>query len=499
MSPPIKPDRTIPTGPRRGLRAPPTPREGLLLAVVLALLAGLPFLVARHPQLTDYPSHLARYYIMLDAGRSPYLARYYDFEWLFRGNLGADLLVWPLGKLLGVETAGWLMGFLIPPLTGLGLIAVEWQLRRRVGIGALLAFATIWSPAMGMGFYNFCLALALALFAFAGWIRLAGWRWRWALFVPIGLLVWLCHAAGWGILGVLVFGYEWSRRKRLASFIAPWPLTLPLIPALLFAGETKGGLSYGEHVGAYKLAIFVQTLRQQSLDVDVAALALLLLLILAAFIMRRIDGRLGWAALGLALLSMAMPRHFGGGDYADYRLLAVTLTIGCLAIAWQAPRWLFWIAPAVFLGRLALTTEAWHRQSGELEAALKALDHLPEGAKVAGAVLVEPQVWALNPFEHAPSYATVRRDALVNSHFAVPGVHMLRLKEGGADFVDPSQRIIHWHGQKIDLAHFAPARQADYLWYFGRLPPDAMPPGAKVIYATRMSFLARLANPPRGS
>src|SRR5205085_5960299 len=108
-------------------------------------------------------------------------------------------------KIFGLETAGWLIGFIIPPMTGLGLVAVDWQLRRRVGMGAWLAFATIWSPAMGMGFYNFCLSLALALFAFATWVKLEGWRWRWALFVPIGLLVWLCHASGWGILGVLVF------------------------------------------------------------------------------------------------------------------------------------------------------------------------------------------------------------------------------------------------------------------------------------------------------
>src|SRR5690349_4102100 len=108
---------------RRGLLARPTPREGLVLGVILSLLAGLPFLVAQHPQLTDYASHLARYHIMVDGGRSPFLARYYEFEWLFRGNLGADLLVWPLAKLFGVEAAGWLIGFIIPPMTGLGLVA----------------------------------------------------------------------------------------------------------------------------------------------------------------------------------------------------------------------------------------------------------------------------------------------------------------------------------------------------------------------------------------
>jgi hypothetical protein len=191
-----------------------------------------------------------------------------------------------------------------------------------------------------------------------------------------------------------------------------------------------------------------------------------------------------------------MPRHFGGGDYADYRLIAVALMVACMAIDWSAPRWLFWFAPVLFLVRLDLTVAAWEVNSRELTRMLKALDYLPEGARVAGAVLVEVRGWALNPFEHAPSYATVRRNALVNSHFAIPGVHMISLKEGGAGFVDPSQRIMHWPRRPIYLHDFKPARQADYIWYFGWRGPDTLPPGTKVIYATRQSFLARLAKQP---
>jgi hypothetical protein len=161
----------------------------------------MPFLIAKTPQLTDYPSHLARYYIMLDGGHNPFLARYYDFKWSLTGNLGADLLIWPLAKLFGLEAGGRVLGLIIPPLTGLGIIAVEWVLRRRIGLGAMLAFAFIWSPAMGMGFYNFCLSLALALLSFALWVKLEGWPRRWALYIPIGLTLWSCHASGWGVLG----------------------------------------------------------------------------------------------------------------------------------------------------------------------------------------------------------------------------------------------------------------------------------------------------------
>jgi hypothetical protein len=120
---------------------------------------------------------------------------------------------------------------------------------------------------------------------------------------------------------------------------------------------------------------------------------------------------------------------------------------------------------------------------------------MPQGARVAGAVVVEARRWSLNPFEHVPSYATIRRNALVNTHFAIPGVHMLRLREGGEGFVDPSHRVVHWPKRPINLEHFKPARQADYLWYIGPQGPTTLPPGTKVLFATRHSFLARLAKP----
>ena len=468
--------------------------EASWLAIALALLSALPFLVTRYPQLTDYPSHLARYHVMLEIGHNQWLQRYYEFGWLWTGNIGADLLMWPLGHVMNVETAGWLIGALIPPLTGLGLVAVEWVLRRRIGIGAVLAMTLIWSPAMGMGFYNFCLALALALHAFALWVRLERWRWRWLVFMPIGLVVWLCHVSGWGVLGVMVFGYEWHRRRNLTAFIAPWPLMLPFVPILLFTGEAAGSLSYGPHAWRFKHAILIQGMRDQSYRLDSATMLFFVLLLTGATIARRIDGRLGWAALLTAVLVIAVPRHLGGGDYADFRLIPVAAMLGCLAIDWPAPRSALWLAPLLFLGRLELTTQAWIVHSRQLAADLKALDYIPEGARVAGAVLVEADAWELNPFEHAPSYATVRRDALVNSHFAIPGVHMLRLREKIPNFVDPSQRVLRYRPQLVYLAFFEPHLYADYLWYFGSEEPATLPVDAKVIFRGPNSLLARLAN-----
>ncbi len=468
-------------------------------------LAALPFAFAVRPQMADYPSHLARYHVMLDGGQSTFLAKYYSFDWELRGNLGVDLLMVPLGHVLGVESAAWLIALLLPIMVALGIMAVEWTLRRRIGVGALLALATVWSPSMVMGFANFSLSLALVLFAFALWVRLEGRPWRAVLFVPIGVIVWICHSAGWGVLGIMVFGYEWHRRGSLRALfasswralLAPWPLYPPF---LLVALESRVGdtFDYGTNLLQFKLGIWIKALSETHALLDLASVLVLVGAIAIALVKRRIDGRLGWAALLVALLTLAIPRHLGGGDLADGRLVAVALMLGCLAIDARLPRWLLWLVPMLFLVRLAVTCADWREQSLILERALPALEKVPQGARIAAAVPFDPMLWGSTPLSHAGSYATLYRDALVNTHFALPGVHMLTVNGLGKDFIDPSQRVAARRGERVDLAHFVPAAHADYLWYVGENPVGNLPAGATVLYRAPGSLLLQLAKPQAG-
>jgi hypothetical protein len=474
-------------------RAAPAPRRdpAVWLGLALALLAGLPVLVASLPQMGDFSAHLARYHVMLEGDSNPVLAGYYAFDWRWTGNVGVDLLIRPLAGVLGLEAAGRVICFAIPVLTGLGILSVEWALRRRVGVGALLAMAFIWSPALVMGFVNFGLSLALALFAFALWVRLEGREWRWALFLPIGLAVWLCHVSGWGILGVMVGAYELNRTRSWRALLAPLPLALPAIPLLLGGGSDL--LSYGPYPWIYKKAIWTRAMRDQIYWLDIATPILVGLAFAAALVTRRIDPRLGWAALLLAAATFAVPRRISGGDYADYRLVGACLLVACLAIDWRpARRTVLCAAAALFLVRLTATTAGWHDSSNRMEKLLTALDHVPEGARVASAVAIERGQWPNNPFDHLAGYAVVRRDALTNANFAVPTIHMLKLRRPVPDFADPTQRLNHLPGQPIDLSRFKPARQADYLWYIGGTEPAALPQGATVVYRTEGSLLARM-------
>ena len=471
--------------------------RGLWLGILLSILACLPVLVAATPQMTDYPSHLAGFKIMLAHGADPWLTRYFTFEWEWTGNLGAELLMVPLTPIFGLEQSGRLIVLMIPLLTGLGIVAVSRALRREVSVGAVLAFSLIWSPSLLMGFLNYTLSIAFGLLAFALWIRMEGHRWRPAVFLPIGFIVWLSHVSGWGVLGVMVFGYEWSRRKSWLDwrpFLAPWPLIFPLFPMLLTLGGDSD-MSYGRSVWDYKWGILYKAMRSYYYVFDVVCVSIMALVVLAAIVTRRFDGRMGWAALGLLFLTLAVPRHIFGGDYADYRLSTAALMLACLAMKWPAKRWAMVLAAAFFLVRLSITTQSWYVDGRISREMLAALEHVPDGAKVATAVAIPRRLWRFGPYEHLGSYAVVRRGAMENSNFALPGVHMLAMRNARIRFADPSQRVLYSKGQSIDLRRFRPAKYADYLWYIGTLRPVALPEGSVVLYKTPNSVLARLAKP----
>ena len=480
--------------PRAWLRAEPGPTEFLWLGLFLALLSALPVIVATYPQMVDYPAHLARMHIMLTRDGSPFLQEYYGFSWRWMGNLGADILVWPLTWFVSLETAGRIMAGLIPPLTAMSILAAEWAVRRRIGMASMLAFAFVWSPSAILGFLNFGLAQAAALFAFALWVMLDGKPWRAPLFIPIGIFVWLGHVSGWGILGILVFGYEWSKDKSWRAFLAPWPLFFPFLSLVL--GDNPGKPpSYGPAPQLYKWAIWKQAMRGTFQWVDYAMTIAVVLLMAASLFFKKWDGKLGWAAIMMLVSSLVLPRHIFGGDLVDARMISAGLMVGCLCLSWRAPRWVVLLIPAVFLFRLGYTTIDWERDSRETAQALTALDGLPRGAKVASYVVTERREWGFNGKEHICGYAVVRLDAFTNCNFALPGIHMMTINGGGPFFRDPFHRLNHRTGRKIDISDYSPAMYTDYLWYVGQTMPVKIPEGYVVERSGRTWFLARRITP----
>ncbi|WP_068081005.1 hypothetical protein [Novosphingobium rosa] len=495
-------------------------------ALILALASALPVLMAPHTEMIDFPAHMARYAVMLDHGANPWFARYYSFDWKWTGNLGVDLLIFPFAKMFGLETGAKIIVALVPPLTGIGIVWSEWALRRRIGVGTLLGLSFIWSPMLNLGLVNYALGQALALIFFAAWVEMGprgAWQramdWRWLLLLVAGFAVWVSHISAWAVLIVMVAGADFSQRldegwrRWWRPALTSLPMFAPIIVMVLIPG-TSSDNSYGRFWWLYKTSTWERAMRDSnwwldhiSLGVMGAVIALAVLFSALSWALKRwrggwgfldgrfwIDGRLGWAGLGLIILSWVVPRHISGGDLADYRLITTGLMVCVMAIDWCAPWWVLSGPVGLYAVRLATTTLSWQQDSADTDEILKALDVIPEGAKVASVVLTPREFWWFNKQEHVGGYLVIRRHALVNMNFALPHIHMLHVKEGGPGFADPSHRLLQSIHQPVRLDCIRPAYHADWLLYVGAKAPETLPDKAKVVWQGRGVWLARLPN-----
>src|SRR5215212_467031 len=218
--------------------------------IAFVLISAIPLLYPPIPPLVDLFGHMGRYRVELDIGRSPWLSQYYGFHWALIGNLGVDLLVMPLGRLLGLEPAVKLIVLTIPPLTVAGFLWVAREVHGRVSPTALFALPFVYGFPFLFGFVNFALSVALAFLAFGLWLRLGRLgrtRLRGLVFVPISLVVFFAHTYGWGLLGLMCFSAE---AVRLHDGGRPWlragfdaalraaVMALPLVVMLAWRSET---------------------------------------------------------------------------------------------------------------------------------------------------------------------------------------------------------------------------------------------------------------------
>src|SRR3954453_17785575 len=179
--------------------------ESRLCLALVVLATMVPLAYPPIPPLVDLLGHMGRYRVELDLNHSPWLQHYYDYHWAAIGNLGVDLLIIPLGKLLGLEAATKLIVLAIPPLTAIGMLWVAREVHGRIPPSAFFALPFIYGYPFLFGFVNFTLSVALAFLAFGLWLRLGRLDRRalrsW-LFVPISLAVFFARTYGCGWVGL---------------------------------------------------------------------------------------------------------------------------------------------------------------------------------------------------------------------------------------------------------------------------------------------------------
>ena len=489
--------------------------EGRAFLTLILLLSAVPLLWPDIPALSDLPGHMGRYKIMLDLDASAHLSRYYEFSWSLVPNLGADLLMVPLGKLLGIELAAKLIVLLIPPLTLAGFAWVAREAHGHLPPSILFAAPFAYGYPFLYGFVNFTLAMGIAFVALGLWLRLGrqnSVRLRAALFAPLSVAVWVAHAFAWGTLGLIAFSFEFCRQRDLGRSIIQGGLhagfrCLPLaVPMLLILGWQSGeaNSATGDWFNLnWKLSSLLSALRDRWLILDMGSVALCLFLIFVALRDRRLtfSKPLALAALLMLAAYILIPRFLFGGANVDSRMapyLLATALIGIRALptAPSVSRALALAGLALFLVRTSASTVSFWLHDRSYDAELAALGHVPKGARLVTFVGAKcKESWSQSRLEHLPGLAIVRREAFSNDQWTIAGSHLLRIKEPWTLFADPSQIVTRvpcgpdW--MTIDTAlQMLPQAPFDYLWLLNPPPYDAAHvKGWKVLWRNGSSAL----------
>lgn len=471
-----------------------------MFVAALILLSAVPLLYPQVPPLVDLMGHMGRYRVQLDLSSSPWLGQYYDFRWAAIGNLGVDLLVMPLGRLIGLEPAVKLIVLAIPPMTVAGYLWVAREVHHRLPPTALFSVPFAFGHPFLFGFVNFALSMALAFLAFGLWLRLArlgrftlrGW-----LFVPISVAVFFAHTFGWGTLGLLCFSAEAVRLHDQGErwFVAGVKaaahasvMALPLAIMLGWRSEIHGGMTFGWFEWNAKLEWVTSALRDRWKWLDMGALAVVTGLLAFALFSRSLAYSRNLAFSGLVLLAafLILPWTVFGSAYADMRIVPYVFAVALLAIRFRGdtrPRMASVLAVlglAFVLVRTAGTTASLALAADDQAAKLEALDHVPMGARVLSLVGRDcRESWPLARNTHLGGMAIVRRHGFSNDQWVIEGANLLRLayRNAGAFAADPSQIALSpscgVRERRIDTVLAAvPSAGFDYLWLIDPPPFD---------------------------
>jgi hypothetical protein len=476
-------------------------RESRAFAAAMVLITMVPLLWPDVPPLTDLTGHMGRYKVQMDLATSEHLRRYYGFEWALIGNLGVDLLVVPLSKLLGLELAVKLIVISIPALTVAGFLWVAREVHGRVPPSALFALPFAYGHPFIFGFINFALSMAFAFLAFGLWLRLARFghfRIRAALFVPISLIIWVTHIFGWGTLGLMCFSAEAVRQHDkgrgfleagLRAGVHCLSMTPPILLMLAWRSGSVGGTTADYFNWKSKWMWIQSALRDRWKMFDIASLALVGLVLLEALRNRKVEYSRNLAASAIVLLLMfaLLPRIIFGSAYADMRLVPYMIAVALLAIRFRPGASLRYTGVllaaglAFFLVRTVGTTISFWMYDRTYDRELKALEHVPQGARLVSFVGdICGNRWRMSRLHHLPGLAIVRREAFSNEQWVMAGAQLLRVhyREGLPFVRDPSQIVTP---RRCRGEVYRPVNQAiaqvprdafDYVWIINSPPLD---------------------------
>ena len=452
-----------------GLAAAGFGKDGALTAAgfwaafaFLFVVAALPVLGAELPPIFDYPNHLARMDLLVRLPGSQALQRYYELRWRVIPNLGMDLVVPMLARVLPLAWAG--KAFV---LGSFALVAAGAGLLHRVAVGRwslwpLFVFLFLYSRVLLWGFLNYLFGIGLALVGLALWIALSERNAlaRLAVSGALALALFFAHLMAFAVYGVLVAGYElgalwrgrpWSWKRPVARLaIAGLPFLPPLALWLLAGdGAEVGAVHYGRL--DRKLDLLFSVFDNYDRIFDIGCFVLLVLAAGFAYARRHlvIVPALGLPLVLLGVVYLAAPAQLMTASAVDHRLplvMAVVLAAGTSAptLTSRLMRLIALAGLALFLARMAEVWVHWGEADAVYARLLPILDQVPRGGRLAVGYPPDSVGSTAIPTTHVPVLAIVRRDAFVPTLFAYRGQQPVALTPEGERLAALAQPDAVW-------------------------------------------------------
>jgi hypothetical protein len=410
--------------------------ETIALYLVLAAAALFPVLAVSFPPLADLPNHLARAHIIANLAHDSDLQRHYAIQWQLLSFQSTDLLLPPLAKLVGLETACRIfIGATFAALLG-GVFALHKVLFGRVGLLPAAAFLVLYNFMLAWGLLSFLFTSGLSLILLAGWIGTAERQsaLRSACFALGALVIFFFHFFAFAVFALALVAFEqwrwWRDRKQLGRRIILSGIVF-VVPAVLFMLVPRSTIPLLNNYGNIddKVRAILSPFNLYFAWPDY----LLALSAIALFTVGRLKGLfvlalpIRWPVIAIVAATIVMPNLLMSVWGPDFRLptIALLLLIGGTELTLKTRKQAAILActlVALMLVRVGTVTAEWRRMADDLSELRAATATLDRGAKV---VVVpsrydhrNPPAIGIFPYSHFAAFAVIDRDVFLPHLFS---------------------------------------------------------------------------------
>ncbi len=416
------------------------PNAAYVIFCLLWIAACLPVFLPNNLPLQDYPSHLARLYILHGGMLNETISAHFGVNWHFVANLSLEIFTYPLVKLFSPDIAGRIFICASFFMLTSGTIWVHRALGGK-GYWPYLSFLFLYSDVLIYGFVAFLFSCGLALWTFALWLKMRKSQARLQLifFTVLSLLLLVSHLFAFCFYALMLGSYELSRlihrKNKDESLINTTFLVgvVQFIPAiLLFIANSET---------ADAATLFVLGSIKTKLSGIAALISLyniklqLALIWIFGFILYilRDKGKVKSHAnmrifLGLALIIfLASPVKAFASFYLDYRMpsafiFAALASVVTQDISRKHTKFYFGLLIALCLTQYAYIGTKWVSYNDSYEELYEITDELREGDTLLH-VTMSKSVIAENldqPFVHTPSWLLISKAVITPYIFADP-------------------------------------------------------------------------------